>query len=105
MFLVMSEHLAGRLILPQRRRKRALKRSWRPCGGDEERGRESDDIRAHRDSDRDRDGPRVSDRDRQYTLTQRPSKQFNIELNKQVISDNLLVQLGISDKRKIGDFV
>ena len=58
-----------------------------------------------RDGDRDRNRDRGSGRDRQYTLTQRPSKQFNIELNKQVIRYNLLVQLRISDTRKLGDFI
>ena len=35
------------------------------------------DFQRSRDSDRDRDRDRGSDRDRQYTITQRPSKQFN----------------------------
>ena len=38
-----------------------------------------------RDRERDTDRERGCDRDKQYTLTQRPSKQFNIEINKQVM--------------------
>ena len=49
------------------------------------------------DRDRDRDRDRGSGRDRQYTLTQRPGKQFNISLNKQVMR--------ISDTRELCDFV
>jgi hypothetical protein len=81
-------------------------------GGDEERGRERDrynerdrnndrcrniDFQRSRASDRDRDRNRGSDRDRQYTLTQRPNKQFNVELNKQVMR--------IHDTRELCDFV
>jgi phosphatidate phosphatase PAH1 len=54
-------------------------------------------FRRSRDSDRDRGRDRGSDRERQYTKTQRPSKQFNIELNKQVMR--------ISDTRELCDFV
>jgi hypothetical protein len=35
--------------------------------------------------DRDRDSNRDRNRDRQYTPMQRPSKQFNMELNKKII--------------------
>jgi hypothetical protein len=55
------------------------------------------DFQRSRDGDRDRDRDCVSDRGRQYTLTQRPSKQFNIELNKLVMR--------ISDTRELCDFV
>jgi hypothetical protein len=41
-----------------------------------------------------------SDRDRQYTLTQRPRKQFNIKRNKQVMRI-----MRISDTRDLCDFV
>ena len=64
-----------------------------------DRNNERDRIRGcqrSRDSDRNRDRDRGSDRDRQYTM-QRPSKQFNIELNKQVMR--------ISDTRELCDFV
>ena len=67
----------------------------------EDRGRDSRDTndrhndrdrkrRCHRsrDSDIDRVRDPCSVRDSQYTLTQRPSKQFNIELNKQVMRTN-----------------
>ena len=73
---------------------------------DEERGRErgrcnekerTRDRELGRDRERDRDRDRGSDRDRQYTLKQRPSKQFNIELNKQIMR--------ISDTRELCDFV
>ena len=50
-----------------------------------------------RDRERDRDRARGSDRGRQYTLTQRPSKHFNIELNKQLMR--------ISDTRELSAFV
>jgi hypothetical protein len=84
-------------------------------GRDEERGRERDryterdrndrnnerdrnrGCQRSRDSDRNRDRDRDSDRDRRYTLTQRSSKQFNIELNKQVMR--------IHDTRELCDFV
>ena len=61
---------------------------------DEDRGRErvryNENERARdkelgRDRESDRDRARGCDRDKQYTLTQRRSKQFNIELNKQVM--------------------
>jgi hypothetical protein len=55
------------------------------------------DCQLSSDRDRDRDTDRGSDRDRQYTLTQWPSKQFNIELNKQVMR--------ISDTRVLCDFI
>ncbi len=35
---------------------------------------------------------RGSDKDRQYTPTQRPSKQFNIELNKQATRIHIYIQ-------------
>jgi hypothetical protein len=54
-----------------------------------------EDCQRSRDRDRDRNRDRFSDRDRQYTITQRPSKQFNIELNKQVMR--------ISDTRELCD--
>ncbi len=75
-------------------------------GGDEERGRVRDrhnerernrGWRCDSDNGRDRDRDRVNDRDRQYTLTQWSRKQFNIELNKQVMR--------ISDTRELCDFV
>ena len=55
------------------------------------------DCQRSRDRPRDSDRDRGSDRDRQYTLTQRPSKQFNIGLNKQLMR--------ISDTRELCDFV
>jgi len=55
------------------------------------------DCQRSRDRPSDSDRDRGSDRDRQYTLTQRPSKQFNIELNKQLMR--------ISDTRQLCDFV
>jgi hypothetical protein len=73
---------------------------------DEERGQErvtynererTRDRELGRDRERDRDRARGSDRGRQYTLTQRPSKHFNIELNKQLMR--------ISDTRELCDFV
>ena len=73
---------------------------------DEERGRErvrynekesTRDRELGSDRERDRDRERGCDRDKQYTLTQRRSKQFNIELNKQVMR--------ISDTRGLCDFV
>jgi hypothetical protein len=69
-------------------------------------GRESDrykkkdgsgDNHCGRDRDDDRSRERGSDKDRQYAITQRPSKQFNIELNKQIIK--------ISETRKLCDFI
>ncbi len=54
-------------------------------------------FQRRRDSERDGDRDRVSDRDRQYTLSQRPSKQFKIELNKQLMR--------ITDMRELCDFV
>jgi hypothetical protein len=48
-------------------------------------------------SGRDRDRDRGSDSYRQYTLTQQPNKQYNIELNQQLIR--------ISDTRELCDFV
>ena len=57
----------------------------------------SKDFQRSTDRDRDRDRDRGSDRDRQYTLTHRPSKQFNIELNKQLMR--------ISDTRELCHFV
>ncbi len=82
-------------------------------GGDEERGRDRDrynerdrnnknkDFQRSRDSDRDRDRDpdHDSDRDRQYTITQQPSKPFNIELNKQIM------RMRICDTRELFDFV
>jgi hypothetical protein len=50
-----------------------------------------------RDRERDSERERGFDRDKQYTLAQRTSKQFNIELKKQVMR--------ISDKRELCDFV
>jgi hypothetical protein len=73
---------------------------------DEERGRErgryhekerTRDRELGRDRERDRDRDRGSYRDRQYTLTQQPSKHFNIELNKEVMR--------ISDTKELRDFV
>jgi hypothetical protein len=54
---------------------------------------------SQRSGDRPRDNDRAhsSDRDRQYTLTRRPSKPFNIGLNKQLMR--------ISDTRELCDFV
>jgi hypothetical protein len=63
----------------------------RVCRARNDRNNERD---RNKDCQRSRDRPRDSDRDcdsdrgRQYTLTQRPSKQFNIELNRQLIGGN-----------------
>ena len=62
--------------------------------GSDSRDRNDRNDRNERDSkndcqrsrDRARDSDRDRDSNRQYTLTQRTSKQFNIELNKQVIA-------------------
>ena len=92
----------------QRGRDRPGSQSDRGKGGrDEERGRERDRYNNERDgnrdwqcdagSARDRDRDRGCDRDKQYTLTQRRSKQFHIDLNKQVMR--------ISDTRELCDFV
>ena len=92
----------------QRGRDRPGSQSDRGKGGrDEERGRERDrynnegdrnrDWQCGAGSARDRDRDRDSDRDRQYTVRQRSSQQFNIELNKQVMR--------ISDTRELCDFV
>jgi hypothetical protein len=54
----------------------------RGCRATNDRNKERDrnkDCQRSRDRPRDSDRDCVSDRDRQYTLTQRPSKQFNIE--------------------------
>ena len=74
---------------------------------DEERGRERERFKARQrsrerelDRDRERDGDRerACDRDSQCTLlTQRPSKQQNIELNKKIMR--------ISDTRELCDFI
>jgi hypothetical protein len=45
----------------------------------------NNDFQRSGDRDGDRDRDRGIGRERQYKLTQRPSKQFNIELNKQVM--------------------
>ena len=74
-------------------------------GRDEDRGRERErcnevrtrDRELGRDCERDIDRERGCDRDRQYTLTQRPSKQYNIELNWQIMR--------IRDKREICEFI
>ena len=71
-----------------------------------ERGRESGrynerersrDREIGRDRENDIDRERCCDRDKQYTLTQRPSKQYNIELNKQIMRT--------IDTRELCDFI
>ncbi len=70
----------------------------RPDGRERGGGREGErEKERNGDSPGDRHRDRGSDRDRQYTLTQRPSKQVNIELNKQLMR--------ISDTRELCDFV
>ena len=73
---------------------------------DDERGRERErynerERTRHRELGRDRergiDRERGGDRDRQCTLTQRPSKQYNIELNKQIMR--------ISDTKELCDLI
>jgi hypothetical protein len=55
------------------------------------------DRELDRDRERDIDPERGCERDRQYTLTQRPSKQYSIELNKEMMR--------ISDTRELCDFM
>jgi hypothetical protein len=78
----------------------------RSKNSDDERGRErvrynererTRDRELGRDRKRDGDREHSSDRDGKCTLTQRPSKGFNIELNKQIMR--------ISDTRELCDFV
>jgi hypothetical protein len=82
------------------RRKYSGEDRGRDSGDRKDRNNERDrnkDFQRSRDRDGDRDRERGDDRDRQNTLTQRPNKQFNIELNKQVMS--------ISDTTELCDFI
>ena len=55
------------------------------------------DFTVVRDRERDTDRERVCDRDRKYILTHRPSNQYNIELNKQI--------MGNLDTKELCDFI
>ena len=85
--------------------------------GDEDRDREGRDrvnerhtnsgLQCNRDIDRDRDRERGSERDRGHTQTQRPSKEYNIHMqkpSKQCIEMNKQI-MRIIDTRELCDFI